>query len=406
MTGAILERRESAPTSPAPARLSPVGRRFRPREFGSVEAVLAALTLLAAVCTVWIVFDQLTLFSGAFGFVVAVAAVFLLYYYVLNCQLVGRRAAADRVVGAIATMAMIAILIPLVLLVAYLFDKGLHLLDWHFLTATQQGVPEVCPAHATCPTAGVFHAIIGTFEQVGFAVLMGVPVGIATAVFLNEVGGRIAHAVRVMVTAMSGLPAIVAGIFIYSIWVIHFHFSGLAGSFALAVLLLPTVTRGTEEVLKVVPQSLREAAAALGAPQWRTVWSVVLPTARSGMLTAALLGIAVAMGETAPLLFTVFGSTSTNWDLFGSPQASLPLLVYTAVKKSQTGDVAFGYTAALVLFLLVFFVFLLARLLGSPWLGRLVRRRSDPAGGRRGVQARQQPTTDPQPTAREGGAAR
>jgi phosphate transport system permease protein len=137
--------------------------------------------------------------------------------------------------------------------------------------------------------------------------------------------------------------------------------------------MLPTVTRGTEEVLKIVPDDLREASSALGAPQWRTVWSVVLPTARSGILTAVLLGIAVAIGETAPLLFTVFGASSTNWNLFQGPQASLPLLIYESVRSSQHGDVALGYAAALVLFLLVFSVFILSRILASPWLSKKTR---------------------------------
>jgi phosphate transport system permease protein len=265
----------------------------------------------------------------------------------------------------------------LVLLVGFLFVKGLHLLSWHLLTSTQNKVLETCVKGEACAKPGVFHAMVGTAEQVGFAVLLGVPAGILTAVFLNEVGGRFTQAVRVVVTAMSGLPAIVAGLFVFSVIVVHFHFSGVAGSLALALLLLPTVTRGTEEVLKIVPDDLREASAALGAPQWRTVWSVVLPTARSGILTAVLLGIAVAIGETAPLLFTVFGSKVTNWNLFSGPQASLPLLIYTSVKSSQNSDVALGYTAALVLFLMVFSVFLLARILGSPWLGRRFRARSN-----------------------------
>ena len=225
----------------------------------------------------------------------------------------------------------------------------------------------------TCAKPGVFHAIVGTFEQVALAVVIGVPVGILTAVFLNEVGGRITQPVRIMVTAMSGLPAIVAGIFVYSIIVVHFKFSGFAGGIALAILLLPTVTRGTEEVLKIVPDELREASAALGAPQWRTVWSVVLPTARSGILTAVMLGIAVSIGETAPLLFTVFGANSTNWNPFSGAQASLPLLIYESVKSSQHADVQLAYTAALVLFLLVFFVFILARILASPWRSNKAR---------------------------------
>ena len=124
-----------------------------------------------------------------------------------------------------------------------------------------------------------------------------------TAVYLNEVGGRLTRTVRTVVTAMSGLPSIVAGIFIYSLWVkeiAHGQFSGFAGALALSVMLLPSITRTTEEVLKVVPSGLREASQAMGAPDWRTTWSVVLPTARRGIVTAILLGIARAVGETAP----------------------------------------------------------------------------------------------------------
>jgi phosphate transport system permease protein len=365
------------PASADSARPAPGRRPIRPRDFKPSDAALVGLTFLAALCAVWIVFDQLTLLSGAFGFVVSTAVAFLALYYVLNRQLFGRRVAADRSTGALVTLGVLCMLTPLVLLVAFLFIKGSQFLSLHFLTSTQYAVVQHCARATTCVRGGVFQAIVGTLEQVGFAVLIGVPLGILTAIFINEVGGRITQSVRVIVTAMSGLPAIVAGIFIFSVIVVHFHFSGFAGSLALAVLLLPTVTRGTEEVLKIVPDDLREASAALGAPQWRTVWSVVLPTARSGILTAVLLGIAVAIGETAPLLFTVFGANNTNWNLFHGPQASLPLLIYTSVKSSQNSSVALGYTAALVLFLLVFTLFILARILGSPWLGRTVRARSN-----------------------------
>jgi len=364
------------PTRPVPP-VPPQRRRMRPRDFKPSDAALVGLTLLASLCTVWIVFDQLTLLSGPFGFVVCTALVFLVLYYVVNRQLFGRRVAADRATGALVTMGVLCMLTPLALLVTFLFVKGLKFLTWHFLTTTQYAVVQNCAPHSACVRGGVFQAVVGTGEQVAFAVLIGVPAGILTAIFLNEVGGRFTQAVRVVVTAMSGLPAIVAGIFIYSVVVIHFGFSGFAGALALSVLLLPTVTRGTEEVLKIVPDDLREASSALGAPQWRTVWSVVLPTARSGILTAVLLGIAVAIGETAPLLFTVFGASSTNWNLFHGPQASLPLLIYTSVKSSQGATVALGYTAALVLFLLVFSVFILARILGSPWLSGKVRNRSN-----------------------------
>jgi phosphate transport system permease protein len=371
---------EAAPPPPpkgsAPTPSVPERRPIRPRDFSGADAALVAATLLASYCVTWVIFNELTLLTGTFGFIVVLAAVFLIVYYVLNRQLHGRRVAADRVTAALLTVGVLAMLTPLVLLVGFLFVRGVGLLSWHLLTATQNGVLEVCPRGQTCAKPGVFHAIVGTFEQVALAVMIGVPLGILTAVFLNEVGGRITQPVRVMVTAMSGLPAIVAGIFVYSIIVIHFKFSGFAGGIALAILLLPTVTRGTEEVLKIVPDELREASAALGAPQWRTVWSVVLPTARSGILTAVMLGIAVSIGETAPLLFTVFGANTTNWNPFSGPQASLPLLIYESVKSSQHADVQLGYAAALVLFLLVFFVFILARILASPWLSNKTRSRS------------------------------
>ena len=365
------------PSEPAQPRPRTPGRRpIRPRDFKPLDVALAAATLLASYCLVWVVFNELTLLSGAFGFIVLLAVVFLTLYYVLNRQLYGRRVAADRVTGALLTLGVMAMLTPLVLLVGFIFVKGIKLLSWHLLTATQNGVLEVCARGQTCAKPGVFHAIIGTLQQVGIAVAIGVPLGILTAIFLNEVGGRFTQPVRVMVTAMSGLPAIVAGIFVYSIIVVHFKFSGFAGGIALAILLLPTVTRGTEEVLKIVPDELREASSALGAPQWRTVWSVVLPTARSGIMTAVLLGIAVSVGETAPLLFTVFGANSTNWNPFSGPQASLPLLIYQSVKSTQHADVALGYAAALVLFLMVFFIFMLARILSSPWLSNKARSRA------------------------------
>jgi phosphate transport system permease protein len=382
MTTAITPPEVEAPPPPPPSKppqptpRTPARRPLRPRDFKPVDVALLAATLLASYCLVWVVFNELTLLSGAFGFMVVFAVVFLLLFYVLNRQLYGRRVAADRVTGALLTMGVLAMLTPLVLLVGFIFVKGIKLLSWHLLTATQNGVLEVCARGHTCPKPGVFHAIIGTLEQVGIAVAIGVPLGIMTAIFLNEVGGRFTQPVRVMVTAMSGLPAIVAGIFIYSIIVVHYGFSGFAGGIALAILLLPTVTRGTEEVLKIVPDELREASAALGAPQWRTVCSVVLPTARSGIMTAVLLGIAVSVGETAPLLFTVFGANSTNWNPFNGPQASLPLLIYQSVKSTQHADVALGYAAALVLFLMVFFIFMLARILSSPWLSNKARSRA------------------------------
>jgi phosphate transport system permease protein len=225
-------------------------------------------------------------------------------------------------------------------------------------------------------SGGLAMAIIGTLEQVGLAVIWGVPAGIITAVFLNEVGGRFTSTVRTVVTAMSGLPSIMAGVFIYSIWIISFgfHFSGLAGSMAIAIMLLPTITRTTEEVLKVVSGGLREAALALGAPEWRTVWSVVLPTARTGIITAVVLGVEGAVGETAPLLFTIFGNSFINANPFQGPQSSLTLFLFQKIKSSSPAEVSLAYSSALVLVMIVLVLFTVTRI-----LGRTKRRRGGPA---------------------------
>jgi phosphate transport system permease protein len=353
--------------------------RFRPKEFKPADLAVLGLSVLSAYCMVWIVFTQLTSLNGTFGFLMCWLLAFFVVYWAVNSQLYGRRVGNDRLLAAIVTLGAICLFTPLLLLTYYLVRKGIHGLSVYLFFHTQKGVLEVCEKGFKCVKPGLAHAIVGTLEQVAIAAAMGVPAAVMTAIFLNEVRGKFTRSVRVVVTAMSGLPAIVAGVFIYAMWIESFGlgFSGFAGALALSVLLLPTVTRGTEEVLRLVPNDLREASQALAAPEWRTVWSVVLPTARSGMVTATLLGIAVAIGETAPLLLTIFGANVMNWNPFHGKQAALPLIAFQEVRLSLVKDVNFGYTAALVLFMLVFTIFILARILGSQWLGNKVRERSN-----------------------------
>jgi len=364
----LAQRRRPPSEGPGPLRT-----RLRPRDFGLVDVGLIVGCAASSYCFVWIVFYQLTLLSGAVGFVLCFLMIFLVLYWIVNSLVNGRRVAVDRTVAALVTLGALCMFTPLVLLVVYLFAKGWNLLSLHLLTATQAGVLEKCLPGFPCKKPGVLHAIVGTLEQIGLAALMGVPAGVLTAIYLNEVGGRFTQAVRVVVTAMSGVPAILAGAFVYAIYVVKFGFSGFAGSLALAVLLLPTVTRGTEEVLRIVPNDLREASTALAAPEWRTVWSVVLPTARSGLVTAVLLSIAIALGETAPLLLTIFGNPALNANPFGGKQSALPLLTYQYVKSPLQTDINLAYAAALILFLMIFFIFIAARLLASDWLGNRFR---------------------------------
>src|SRR5260370_2187487 len=196
------------------------------------------------------------------------------------------------------------------------------------------------------------------------------------AVFLNDVGGRLVRPVRFIVNAMSGVPSIVAGLFIFAAWIVQLgnKFSGLAGALALSVLMLPTVTRTAEEMLRIVPDGLREASLALGAPEWRTVSGVVLPTARAGLLTAVILGVARAVGETAPLIMTAFGASILNLNPFKEAQSSLPLMIYSLIRSPQQAQADRAWTEAFVLIALVLALFTLARILAGRAVG----------GGKRG----------------------
>jgi phosphate transport system permease protein len=347
----------------APGPAQPNLRQRRPRSVSRADVLLLLTCAASSVCFVWFVFYQLTLFSGAAGFVMATIGVFLAIYYFANRQVFGRMVAADRVVASLVTLGSVGVAVALGLVIGFLAVHGYHLVSWHFLTHDQRGVYQTAPATA----GGISHAIVGTLEQVGIAVLIGAPAGVATAVFLNEVGGRITAAIRTVVTAMSAIPSIVAGLFIYVLLITEFHygFRGFAGSLALSILLLPNITRTTEEVLKVVHGSLREASMALGAPEWRTVWSVVLPTARSGMVTAVLLGIARIVGETAPLLVTVSSNTSMNANPFRNPQEALPIFVWQYYQLPLAKDVERAFSAGLVLVGLVLILFIVARLVAS-----------------------------------------
>ena len=347
----------------AQAKVPPQLQRRRPRSLTRADLGLLVASIASSVCLVWFVFYQLTLFSGAAGFVMASIAVFLCMYYFANRQVFGRMAAADRVVASLVSLGSIGVVVALGLVIGFLYTRGHRLVSWSFLTHDQRGVLQTAPASA----GGVSHAIVGTLEQVGIAVLIGAPAGVATAVFLNEVGGRITSAIRVVITAMSAIPSIVAGLFIYVLLITEFHygFRGFAGSLALSILLLPNITRTTEEVLKVVHGSLREASMALGAPEWRTVWSVVLPTARAGIATAVLLGIARIVGETAPLLVTVSSNNLMNLSPFRNPQEALPTFVWQYYQFPLAKDVERAFSAGLGLVGLVLVLFVLARLIAS-----------------------------------------
>ncbi|MGN6379043.1 MAG: phosphate ABC transporter permease PstA [Gaiellales bacterium] len=336
---------------------------IRPSAIRRQDVLVMVGSAVSSLALVWIPYMELAPFSGTLGFVLCWFAAFVLMYWVAERELEGPLIAADKAVAVIIGSVAIALLIPLVAILVYVFTKGWHALTWHFFTQDQSGVGPQQGATA----GGGLHAIVGTLQQVGLAIVLTVPVGIATAVYMNEVGGRMTRAVRTFVNAMSGVPSIVAGLFIFTVWILEMgnRFSGFAAALAISILMLPTVTRTSEEVLRLVPSGLREASLALGSPEWRTVWTVVLPTAASGLVTAVILGVARAVGETAPLIMTSFGTPALNKTPFQDPQQSLPLFVWQQYQLQLPSPLARAWTGALVLITMVLILFRIARYFGS-----------------------------------------
>jgi phosphate transport system permease protein len=336
----------------------------RTRDFGARGLALLAASILSSFAVVWIFFYELTLLSGAFGFILCWYACFLVTYWIVTALSVDRSAATDRVLTAVVASCAALIIGLLGYIIGWVFVRGIAHFTVGFLYRSMRYYQPADPRLFS--DVGVSQAIIGTLEQVGLAAAMAVPLAFLTAIFLNEVGGWGTRFVRTIVTAMSGVPSVVAGVFIYAVFIVPhvLGYSGFAASMALFVLMLPSITRTTEEVLRVVPGGLREASLALGASEWRTVRQVVLPTARSGLITAVVLGIAIAAGETAPLIFTAFGNSNLNYDPFHGPQAALPLVLYEDIATAQPAVVQLAFTAGFVLLSLVLILFVIARLFG------------------------------------------
>jgi phosphate transport system permease protein len=272
-------------------------------------------------------------------------------------------------------MVSIGLLIVFVIIdqVAYTAFRGAGALDHaNFFTQTMQSTGALDPL----TSGGVLHAMVGSLVQMGIATAIAVPLGILAALFLTEIGGRMARPVRSLVEAMTSLPEIVAGLFIYALVILTLglHKSGLAAGLALTIMMIPFVARSSEVMLRLVPSGLREASYALGASQWRTVWTVVLPTARSGLTTAVVLGMARAIGETAPVLLTSGFNRSMVVDPVHDWQTSLPLFIYESVKLPQGDMIQRAFGAAVVLMAMVLILFTVARVVGGKAPGELTRR--------------------------------
>jgi phosphate transport system permease protein len=257
-----------------------------------------------------------------------------------------RRRITDHVMTGVAVVTVILVLVPLVAIFGYLLYRGVGSINWAFLTQTPKPVGE--------PGGGMANAIVGSGFILGIASLIGVPFGVGAGIYLAEFGqNRLGQAIRFTADVLNGVPSIVIGIVAYSIVVLYQkHFSALAGGVALAIMMVPTITRTTEEMLLLVPQALREAAYGLGIPRWRTTLSITLRTATSGVITGIMLAFARVAGETAPLLFTAFGNQF--WNLHtDQPTAALPLQIFNYAISPYDEWHRQAWAGALVLILLI-----------------------------------------------------
>lgn len=355
------------PATPAPPRVATLGQRTPDERFAIIGSWVAAAALA------WLITQQLLPLAGV--------AWFLLTWFVLGVVVTtvtgyaagGLVEARDRAAAGIVTAGALVVACALFSVIAFVLWNGWkpvsHLNFW------TQDMAGVGPRDSL-DKGGILHAIVGSLIELAIALAITLPLGIGTAVFMTEVGGRFAVVVRTVVEAMTALPSIVAGLFIYTVVILALGQprSGLAAGLAIGVMMLPIIARAADVVLRVVPGGLREASLALGASRWRTVWHVVLPTARPGLATAVILGVARGVGETSPVLLTSGAAAFLVANPRDGVMNSLPLFIYTNVRSGEPTAITRAFGAATVLLVLVLALFVIARLIARPRRDRTRRR--------------------------------
>lgn len=331
--------------------LSGTGRRF--------GAVRRTIVIVASIALSLVLF-WLTPLQGRADFVVFAVLVYVVAQTAVSFATEGPRYAVDRLLSLFVHLTMLAALVPLVAVIAYTVIKGVKSLDLQFLTHNLSGIGPLST------NGGEYHAIIGTLEQVGLTIVIATPLGLLVAIYITEYGrGALASAIRFVVDVMTGIPSIVAGLFIFAFLVIGLHqgYSGIAAALSLTILMFPVVVRSTEEMIKLVPDELREASYALGIPKWKTILRIVLPTASAGITTGVMLGVARVTGETAPLLLTSFVQPTTNQSPFAGKQTAIPTFIFDQAGQGQDTTYNRAWAAALTLIIIVLVLYAGARLL-------------------------------------------
>jgi len=332
-----------------------------------VGALIASLSLTTVIAT------QLAPIQGPIAFIVMAYILFVVVYAMLVAIDESAPVVRDRVVLVAVHTLAIVVFATLVFVVAFSLISGASTLPFlNFYTEDMSLAGPLDPLSS----GGIIHAIVGTLIQIAIALAITIPLGLTTALFLNEVPGPFARFVRTIVEAMTALPSIVAGLFIYASFILLFGLekSGFAASLAISVMMLPIMIRAADVVLRLVPSTLKEASIGLGAGQWATIWRVILPTSRSGLVTAVILATARGIGETSPVLLTSGFTASLNVDPFHGPMVSLPLAIFQFVKSPEPAMIARGFGTAAVLMFVVLALFVVARIIGAETVATRERR--------------------------------
>jgi phosphate transport system permease protein len=345
------------------------------------EEVFAAVGCgVAALSLTYLVYFLLLPFTGALGFVVTSFFVYVGLYALHTALTADGPQVADRIARVTISSTAAFMILVLAVVVSFTFKRG-----WAALEHTNFFTHDLSRAAALQPLTegGVLHAMVGTLIMITIALVITIPVGLVAALYLSEARGAFARLVRTIVEAMTALPSVIAGLFVYAVilYGVGLKKSGLAAALALSVMMLPIIIRAADVVLRLVPGTLKEAAAALGASRWRIAWQVVLPTSRSGLMTAIILGAARGIGETSPVLLTA-GYTAAftpGPELFGhqvpdptnGPMVSLPLATFILTRSPEPNQIARGFGAAAVLMVVVLLLFVVARILGGQQAGEL-----------------------------------
>jgi phosphate transport system permease protein len=326
-------------------------------------------SLSAAAATTLLLWQQISPFSGVIGFVVVWWCLFMCYYAVLVSFDEDRPALRDRVSAMVVVSLCLVVIGALGWIVIYTVMRGWPALV-HLNFYTQDGYAQGgTSSNGLVPLtqSGALHAIVGTLIELGVALAASVPLGLLTAVFINEVPGAYSRFIRIVVDAMTAMPDVLAGLFIYATLILALGLpkSGLCAGLALGITVMPIICRASDVVLRLMPGGLTEASYALGSGQWRTIWYVTLPTVRSGLATAVILGAARAVGETAPVLLVAGMTNALTFNPESGPMMSLPLMAYSTVIQPFSVDIERGFGAATLLLVVVIVLFLIARRIGG-----------------------------------------